>query len=72
MIFTKVVTVLCGTGLVMAILADGLFLAISRALGGFGIMATPRGWVVLFGIGWTIVFIVGWQISRSLNLLPYR
>jgi len=72
MFFTRVAAILCVTGLLAGIFADTAFVLAARLLGGFGISATPRGWMVLGLIGWMVVFFVGWAIAYRFHLLPYQ
>ena len=72
MFFTKVILVMCGTSLLMGVLADASLSLLSRALGGFHIGARPSGWMVLFFLGWVSAFILGWIMVRILHLLPFR
>ena len=72
MFFLRVVSVLCGTALLLAFCADATILLIAHVAGGFGIVAKGRfGWVLFYFFFWVLSFVPGWFIARGLHVFPF-
>ena len=71
MFFTKVSLVLSSVALLMGLFSDFAFLSISRMLGGLGIFASTRTWIISFAVAWIIAFILGWELAKAFGFLSF-
>ncbi len=71
MFFTKVFLVLSTAGILIGLISDLAFLSISRSIGGLGIFASTRTWVISFAVAWMIAFVLGWQMAKVFGFLNF-
>jgi hypothetical protein len=69
--YIKIVLLFCGIAILLAAVADALFLLAARFMGVSAITATYEGWILLFLGWWAISFGVGVRLATVLQIFPF-
>ncbi len=70
MYFLRVVAVLCGTAILLALAADTTIFLLVHHFGSFGTWwhkGRPSPWIPLFSVLWIVALVIGLFVARKLR-----